>query len=418
MSYMRENPMSSHSALEDSLSLLFAENVRAELVREQPLAEGVMYVAVMRYTKAGESGSLTSVEQTAVVVHDHRFDLPEFTVSPKLSGLAGWVQRLVGMRDISFSDSPEFSRRYHLFGWKEAAVRGLFTKELRSSFEAQARWSARGGREWIALFQDRFVCESLNLHEFIDQALVLLAEFQRALEKLDYNAESSRKVEMSDMIASLETYRGFGAAAMLRHLKKLQVTAEELSLFLKQSIPRQHIPSGLRAQVVGLNLMLVILGVFFCIIGLTVLLPLAAYTKGEMRMVLALVGTSFSLAGGGMAFATVWYRRGRLRLLSHGVSTCGVLRDVKRTGAEVNGAQQYHVHIDYQTGQSTVSTVMPLYLNVGRALELKSSGEPVTVLVDPEKPATVLCLDTLLIVEPTKIQSTNSQHLIGLHRRP
>jgi hypothetical protein len=72
-----------------------------------------------------------------------------FTAFPKFAlGPEGWFSRLgqmLGMQDLDFPESPEFSNAYRLRGPDESSIRQLFTPEIREFFAATPQQHVAGG---------------------------------------------------------------------------------------------------------------------------------------------------------------------------------------------------------------------------------------------------------------------------------
>jgi hypothetical protein len=101
-----------------------------------------------RFTVGGGKNSHT-YSQTVCAVRDRRLRLPVFELKPE--SIWNKLGALFGYEDIDFEEHPEFSRKYHLSGVGEAAVRALFRPEVRDALERREGLSLQGGG-------DRFIC--------------------------------------------------------------------------------------------------------------------------------------------------------------------------------------------------------------------------------------------------------------------
>ena len=91
---------------------------------------------------------------------------PQFSLSPE-----GWLSRIghaFGSQDIDFDDSPEFSKQYQLKGPDEAAIRKLFTPEIRRFFEATPKQNLAGGGPWLLWYRPGELPSADGLDEFIE----------------------------------------------------------------------------------------------------------------------------------------------------------------------------------------------------------------------------------------------------------
>jgi len=83
-------------------------------------------------------GARQEKRETAVTVmelSDLEGHIPDFALEPE--GLWSAFSELIHGKDIDFGDQPGFSRKYYLRGPDEAAIRDLFTPELRSFLEGR-----------------------------------------------------------------------------------------------------------------------------------------------------------------------------------------------------------------------------------------------------------------------------------------
>lgn len=92
---------------------------------------------------------------------------PTFMLSPE-----GWLGRLgtlLGMQDINFEESPEFSRAYRLKGPDEAPVRGVFTPEVRHFFAATPDQQVAGGGRYLMWWRSGRFPPVETMDEWLEQ---------------------------------------------------------------------------------------------------------------------------------------------------------------------------------------------------------------------------------------------------------
>lgn len=93
--------------------------------------DGLPYT-MFEYTWTTGSGKSAQTHAIGAVLRPSERELPQFMLTPE--GFGAKLAAFFGGQDIDFTESPEFSDRYRLRGANEAAVRELFTAELRHTF--------------------------------------------------------------------------------------------------------------------------------------------------------------------------------------------------------------------------------------------------------------------------------------------
>ena len=91
---------------------------------------------------------------------------PQFSLTPE-----GWFSRLgevFGMQDIDFDDAPEFSKAYRLKGPNEAAIRALFTPEMRQFFAVTLGQHVAGGGRFLFWCVDGRLPNAEQLDEWLE----------------------------------------------------------------------------------------------------------------------------------------------------------------------------------------------------------------------------------------------------------
>lgn len=101
---------------------------------------------------------------------DHRW--PDFMMRP--DSFAMKLPKMLGVRDIDFDDAPEFSKRYFLSGSDDAAIRGVFRKEVTDAFARRSGWCMEAHGDVVAFWcQDKRVPPK-HLRPFIEETIQLL----------------------------------------------------------------------------------------------------------------------------------------------------------------------------------------------------------------------------------------------------
>lgn len=102
--------------------------------------------------------------------------LPKFELRPE--GFFHQIGKLFGYQDINFDDHPKFSKLYLLRGPDEAAVRELFTPDVRELFEVMPGWSVEGhGGRLLAYRADQRPAPE-KWREFMDEAYGIAGAFR------------------------------------------------------------------------------------------------------------------------------------------------------------------------------------------------------------------------------------------------
>ncbi len=392
------------TTLADELSELFQEHVSVKEVTQRQLGGATLSVTTMSYRSQSDSSSTSSMgrhyKQTVVVLDDVQLDVPEFSLLPKPKGLFGVLIKAMGnLSTVEFPESPEFTENYMLHAWVTEPVRVLFTKAVRDQLIADRRWSVRGKQHRLVIYQTDRVCKATEVDEFVRDALEILALFQEGEEELDAQPEIRREVRPEDISAAASQMSGFAGTLLQNQLKKISVTRKELDSFTGSALPRE-IPPGLHRQVVGDNFPLIIVGILFTIGGLTGGIVWIMLTEGLMKFMGIPMLVIFPIAGFLMAFLTLRHRKRKTRTLREGVLTKGVVTDIAKSNVTINSQIRFHVTIQYDHHGSQRTTVANAYgAAVDLARSLKESGQETKLLVDPEDPSHVVCLDILILFD-------------------
>ena len=93
--------------------------------------------------------------------------LPRFELWPE--GWASRIAEVVGMQDVDFSESPEFSRAYHLTGPNEPAIRALFTPEIREFLAVTPDQHVTGGGRFLIWWSATLLPPPSGFDEWLEQ---------------------------------------------------------------------------------------------------------------------------------------------------------------------------------------------------------------------------------------------------------
>jgi hypothetical protein len=153
---------------------------RGHSKRIRNLMEGAVEgidVAVLdyRFTVGGGKNSHT-YRQTVCAIRDRRLRLPVFELKPE--SIWSKLGALFGYEDIDFEEHPEFSRKYHLSGVGEAAVRALFRPEVREALERREGLSLQGGGDRFIYFRASERVEPARIENLTRETLETLVLFR------------------------------------------------------------------------------------------------------------------------------------------------------------------------------------------------------------------------------------------------
>jgi hypothetical protein len=101
----------------------------------------------------GRSGGTTTARETIYAVTSRELNLPLFHARPE--GVLEKVLNAVSRVDIDFVESPDFSRRFLLYGQDEAAIRRLFTTRVMDTLEQNPGLCVFGGGSHLFFYQPR-----------------------------------------------------------------------------------------------------------------------------------------------------------------------------------------------------------------------------------------------------------------------
>ncbi len=392
--------------LENELSEIFSQPIHAEVHQRSQFGDANLFVITMGFTRhhLSDEGptSSTSIRQSAVVLEDSALELPRFDLDPKLKGVAGKLfsvlspVRIGALDGLDFPDSPEFTAEYKLIAWVEPSVRVVFNRKLREHLGEHTGWSVKGGGRYLVLYRHNQVVDESDQTTFVQQALAIAERFQEGEESLDQRPELRRETRAEDIEAMADRMGGVVGALLKSQLRKITLTRDELEAFFAEARPRT-IPRGMKAQVSGNSLPVVLFGSLFLFVG-WVLGGAVLLGLGGDKMAGATILGVFTLVGGTMVY---FGRRGRsrkTRVCRHGEMVQAVVKEVKRTRTSVNNQTRHHVTFEFhQRGRQHTATVNAYGLGAKRAKEFRDEQTSLRLLVDPKDASHVLCPELLAL---------------------
>lgn len=94
----------------------------------------------------------TTTSPTVLCFKSNNLDLPEFYMKPEQ--MLDKVASKFGYKDIDFSEHPEFSKAYLLYGKDEVAVRNLFNKSgIINLFEREKGFCIEGKGQYLVIYK-------------------------------------------------------------------------------------------------------------------------------------------------------------------------------------------------------------------------------------------------------------------------
>jgi len=141
-------------------------------------AGGGRALAIFDYQYTTGHGKSTRVSRFTILCI--RFDGPQiatFQVRPENLG-----DKIVGLfrkHDIDFDTHPDFSKRFHLTGDDEAAVRNLFTPQVLEHFESKRTLSAEALGQTLLVYRHGKIKPD-QIGELLAEGLEVLAILNRA----------------------------------------------------------------------------------------------------------------------------------------------------------------------------------------------------------------------------------------------
>lgn len=142
------------------------------LRREVPPLDVVLFD--YRYT-VGSGKHSNTIDQTIAVFRSNRLRNPPFVIKPE--GFFSRVGALIGVQDIDFEDSPEFSRKYVLQGPDEEAIRAFLTPARRDLITTFDRLCMQAHTGCFYFWFDRKRTRPAELQAFFEKAFTVYSAF-------------------------------------------------------------------------------------------------------------------------------------------------------------------------------------------------------------------------------------------------
>ncbi|MFG0262431.1 MAG: DUF3592 domain-containing protein [Novipirellula sp. JB048] len=394
------------AALEQDLSEIFAESISVAVHQTTQAGDANLSLITMDFTRRHHSSdtptTVTRIHQSAVVLQESALELPAFSLDPKRQGIIGKLLssltplRLGSLAGLDFPDTPEFTEAYDLIAWVEPSVRVLFTRPLREHLSEQRGWSVKGQGQYLILYRRNQVIDKASSPTFLQDALAIAERFQEGEEQLDQRPDLRRETRAEDMEAMADRMGGVVGTLLKNQLRKIAVTHDELESFFAEARPRT-IPSGMKAQVLGNTLPVVLFGSLFLLVGLGLGGALLVIQEGD-RIIVAVIALGFSLLGATMGYFAQRFRLRKRRVCRHGEIVQAKVTEVQRTSTSVNNQTRYHVSFEFRhRGQRRTATANVYGPGVKRAEAFLDAQTSLRVLVDPKDASHVLCPELLVL---------------------
>ena len=398
--FMKDKMATNPENLSIELSEMFSGPVAVDPLEEHH--NDGMDITVCEFEYSVEGGSETPdthYRQTAVVLTSEDLELPKFSLSPKPKGVFRLLRSLVGgFGALEFADTPEFSKLYDVHGWSETPVRILFIKSIRDHFTNQPGWSVRGFGKRMIIFKQSKIYAAKDREGFVGDALEIMQLFRDGEEALDAQPDVRRQTDAADILATTDRMGGFVGGSLRRQLEKFMTSPGELQMFASSAAPRR-IPASIKRQVMGDNFPLIPVGLLFVVVGIVAGVSFLMFGEGKMAAMMGLPFLFvFPVVGGLMSGLTFVHRRNKGRLLKHGIMTSGTITEVTNSGSVNHQQTEHKVKLQYQRdGKMIPAGCKAVSLGATQAQQLAESGDQVRILVDPENPEHVCCLELLVI---------------------
>lgn len=143
--------------------------------------DGDLSITIMdhRLTSGSSSKPGNVSEQTVIVFRSPSLNLPRFTLRDEDLGFK-IATALIGLKDINFDSHPAFSKRFHLHGKDEEAIRNLFNHQVLSYYESKHALLTDGSGDSLVVFRKGKTVAVDDISAFLDQGLNVLRMFEAA----------------------------------------------------------------------------------------------------------------------------------------------------------------------------------------------------------------------------------------------
>ena len=376
--------------IEKRIKFICANRITLSSAMGRSLGKARLMIAVMKtHSENHGNTSSSSTTETIAWYESKSLDLPKFRLVPEGLVLRR-IAAMVGLQDINFEDSPEFSSNYHLSGDIEGPIRALFSPEVRDHYATRLGWQLIGQKSRLLLLRPRKVCRPGQLEEFVRDAVQAFRLLNASEQNVaDYHAEHG-PVTDEDVLDEFEKKAG-------PNVSRTVMTTAELKEFLAQPVPRELTPS-LKKRYAS-DWFLRIFGLIFATVGVALLvLSLVMDVDPEDRKGMCGLGVGLASIGGLVVWSAGVAGRRAAALLRNGTLARGRVDDVKETSIIMSNQRRHHAHVRFKFDGSTQRAICNLYgRDVTVALEMANDGRTVNVMVDPQDPYQILLLDTLTL---------------------
>jgi hypothetical protein len=330
----------------------------------------------MQIRSSGNSKQSTKIDRTVALFEKESLALPQFSL--QLEGmLLNMMSGIMGIEDIDFDDSPEFSRIYHLSGKPRDAVRQLFQKNVRDFFAAERNWEVRGEEGQLVVLRPRRKLSASMLREFIHEATEIISLFDESA------------VNCKQLPPPIRVDDGPGAQPsqlQTGYLQSLIVDDDAVAQFLKQPAPR-NVPARISRQYLNGGIVFMIIAGGFCVVFGTLWMAAMLVIPAGPKEIMILVGALLAGVGLALLIGGIRSRTARLGLLTNGRTSTSTIDAVEITNVSVNDQPRYLAKVTFYDGKQQVRGSTSVYGAAGDKLrEQMARGESVTVLYDPRKP--------------------------------
>ena len=379
--------------LEGRIRTLCGDRVSLSYVAAQSKKHVRMTVGILKLTKEHHDSSDSATEQSFVWLESTQMDLPTFTLAPECRGYR--LLAKMGLPDLDFDDSPEFSNNYTLCGDFEAQTRALFSPTIRDYFAKHTGWQLYGRKGRLLLFQPNKIHRAEQLKPFIRDAAKLfrmLSHSEQFVEELRSDAGPTDE----ECLEEIDKWDGLIGGSIRKRARKRFVSKNEFEAFLNQPTPRQ-LTDGMKERYKP-DLMLCVISLLFMVVGFCFFVAPFLEPGHEFNVELCYIGALFGGIG-----ATVYVLANlsgftAKRLLIHGTLTRGRIESVQETDIIINNARRFIARVRYQVEEKTVRATCNLYRgDANRAHEWADEEVTVNVLYNPNSPRKLLIVDLLMI---------------------
>ena len=83
----------------------------------------------------------------------------------------------IGFKDINFQDHPDFSKRFHLTGQDEHAIRGLFTDDLIQYIQEGGKLAVEADGQSMIVYKSGTLRQAQDIPQFLEEALEVNNQF-------------------------------------------------------------------------------------------------------------------------------------------------------------------------------------------------------------------------------------------------